>query len=61
MADIPGMINDVKKSRASVVTVKGDLLKKAIEKKKDKRLSSVQEDVEIPQTSCASLECKFYQ
>ena len=60
MADIPaGLINDFKKTRASVVALKGDMLKKAIEKKKDKRLFSVQEDVEIPQTSCESLECKL--
>ena len=62
MADIPtGLINDFKKSRASVITLKGDMLKKAIEKKKDKRLSSVKEDVEVTLASYESLQCKIYQ
>ena len=57
MPDIPAItINEVKKTRTSVV--RQDVFKKALEKKKEKKLSSVQEAVEIPQPSCESLQCK---
>ena len=50
------MINEIKKNRTSVI--RQDVVKKALEKKREKKLSCVQEVAEIPQSSGESLQCK---
>lgn len=57
--EVPGLINEFRTTKGSIMSsARGDVWKRAFNKIKDKRLSSVAEDPELTQTPSGTLECE---